>query len=109
MNLLIFSKKAIKPDAVLSENGTDPVVEIVVFKDMTYENLLLEKKYVRKIKFYCDEQVSYFFINRIPFEVKDNNLDFNDYMICSQYLGMCTLKIEFGIYSSTNSVTVGFY
>jgi hypothetical protein len=108
MNYLVFLNKAIK---TCIPEPNEPAVEFVIFNDCKYENLSLEKKYVRKIRFYCDEIVCYFFINGVPFEVKNNILDFEDYMICSQYLGESILKIEVTNYTSPNinKTTVGFY
>lgn len=111
MNYLKFANYTLTSDEVPRED--DCVFEIVTFD--CYEKVApvttFSKKYISKIKFFCDEgaSVRYFFIENIPFPVEDGVLDFKENVILSKIFETHSFKVELSNYEIKNKRIIAHF
>lgn len=98
-----------RPHSEVEESSI--AVEIVKFDCYEKRNIKLEKEYISKIKFYCDENciVKYFLFNGIPFAVNNNELIF-DYALKSSLFFDTVISVELSNYHiKDKTITLIFY
>jgi hypothetical protein len=112
MNYLKFAKYALTSDEVPREDTSEKCVfEIVTFDCYKKVVTALSKKYISKIKFFCDEgaSVRYFFIENIPFLVEDGVLDFKENVILSNIFETHSFKVELSNYEIKNKRIIAHF
>jgi hypothetical protein len=89
----------------------DCVFEIVTFDCYEKVTTKFSKKYISKIKFFCDEgaSVRYFFIENIPFLVEDGVLNFKENVILSKIFETHSFKVELSNYEIKNKRIIAHF